>query len=791
MYRAHIAVDPHTSQSRIQTCTDHVRSVAQMTKEHLSPFGLSSTGELAGLLHDLGKFTTEFDSYLDKASRGEKVAKGSVIHTFSGVRYLLEHFHSLNDNSAFGALTAELIAISIGSHHGLFDLWDEHHHSGFDHRLNQQPDYDKHAIDAFFAECASADMLDALFRQAEQEISHFYTEKLSSCVHSSDEAHFALSLLSRLLTSAVVDADRTDTRCFMEGVPLPEDAPLSWDACAKHIDAHINGFPKGSPIQQARGVFSDSCAAAADMTPGLYRLDLPTGGGKTLAALRFAVLHARKHHMHRIFYIAPLLSIIEQNAAVIREAVGDTIPVLEHHSNIIREQLSTEEAARTELLQETWDAPMIVTTLVQLLETLFSGKMASVRRFHCLYSSVIIIDEVQSLPSKMLSLFNCAINFLTKCCGTTVILCSATQPAFDNAAVQHKMLPSTRLISTALYDHYAPLFQRTEITDGGTCSLEELAAVSVSTLESSSSLLIVCNTKREASRLYELLTDLTDAHLFHLSAGMCMAHRKHVLEKMTAALQGGESLICVSTQVIEAGIDISFGSVIRLSAGLDNIVQAAGRCNRHGEHATPQPVRIFRLKDEKLGPLREITEAQTALSVLLQEYRRNPAFYSHDLTSDTAVEAYYASLYQNMPVGYQDYYTHGHTLFELLSGNDQYISDAGTPYLLNQAFRTAGEWFEVFDNASESVLVPYQEGASLISLLADADYVCDIRRTRTLLTQAKPYTVSVSANQIERMLKNGMLCTLLNGSIYALNNGHYDDHTGIKEGNDSCSTLIL
>lgn len=791
MYRAHIAVDPHTSTSRCQTCTEHAHSVAQIAKARLSPLGLSSTGELAGLLHDLGKFTKEFDAYLDKASRGEKVTKGSVIHTFAGVRYILEHFHVRNDNSIFGGLVAELIAVTIGSHHGLFDVWDERHRNGFEHRLTHQPAYDRQAIEAFLAECASPDMLEAMFRQAEQEIGRFYTDLCRNCARSIEEAHFSLSLLARLLTSVVVDADRTDTRCFMEGIPLPEAASLPWDACVEQLDAHIAGFPKSSPIQQARGIFSDSCNAAADTVPGLYRLDLPTGGGKTLAALRFATQHAQKHHMRRIFYIAPLLSIIEQNAAVIRNAVGNTIPVLEHHSNIIREQVSADEAARTEYLQETWDASMIVTTLVQLLETLFSGKMASVRRFHCLCNSIILIDEVQSLPSKMLSLFNCTINFLTTCCGTTVVLCSATQPAFDNDAVQHKMLPSTRLISTALYNQYAPLFQRTQITDGGSCSLDELAAFAVSSVEACRSLLIVCNTKREASQLYERLTTLSDVPLFHLSAGMCMAHRKQVLNEMTNALQIREPLICVSTQVIEAGIDISFGSVIRLSAGLDNIVQAAGRCNRHGEHSTPQPVRIVRLKDEKLGPLREIAEAQTALNSLLEGYRRDPAHYCHDLTSDIAVQDYYAYLYMNMPIGYQDYYTHGHTLLELLTGNDQYISDVGTPYLLNQAFRTAGEWFEVFDNASEGVLVPYDEGKSLITLLEETDCRYDIGRTRALLTQAKPYTVSVSSRQIERMLKSGMLCTLLNGSIYALNNGFYDDHTGIKEEDDSCSTLIL
>lgn len=632
-----------------------------------------------------------------------------------------------------------------------------------------------------------------LYKQAESEICDFYMQKISSCVQANDEVPFALSLLTRLITSAVVDADRTDTRCFMENQPLPTDAIPSWDACAQRINAHISGFPQGTPIQQARSDFSASCAAAAEQAPGLYRLDLPTGGGKTLAALRFAVLHAQKHRMRHVFYIAPLLSIIEQNAEVIRGAVGDSLPVLEHHSNIIREDMPPDELKQTELLQENWDAPLIVTTLVQLLETLFSGKMASVRRFHTLCNSVIIIDEVQSLPPKMLSMFNCAVNFLTKCCGTTILLCSATQPAFGNKNVQHRMLPSTRLISEELFHQHAPLFRRTAITDAGLCDMDELAAMALSALETSASLLVICNTKRESTELYSRLADISDARLFHLSAGMCMAHRKRVLKDMSTALQAGEKLICVSTQVIEAGVDVSFGAVIRLSAGLDNVVQAAGRCNRHGEHGTPQPVHICHLKDEKLGSLREIRDAQTALDVLLAAYRRAPSCYEDDLTSDAAVRDYYAALYRNMPVGYQDYHVNGHTIWELLTTNHQFMSDkpARQPYHLNQALRTAGDLFKVFDNESVSLIVPYEDGAEIINLLADDSLRYDIARARALLTKAKPYTVSVSETQIERMMKGNMICTLLDGSIYVLNDGYYDNHTGIREGNDLCSTLIL
>ena len=353
------------------------------------------------------------------------------------------------------------------------------------------------------------------------------------------------------------------------------------------------------------------------------------------------------------------------------------------------------------------------------------------------------------------------------------------------------MLPCETLISDEMFKQYAPLFQRTRIQDAGSFSMTELADLALKTLESTNSLLVVCNTKREAADLFCALAEVTDAKLFHLSAGMCMAHRKEVLNDIQAALDGKEKLICVSTQLIEAGVDISFGSVIRLAAGLDSIVQSAGRCNRHGEHTEPQPVRICTLKNEKLGPLKEISEAQAALTKLLVEYHQHPAYYDHNLASDAAVRDYYTALYVDMPKRAQDYYVNEQYLFELLSTNRQFCLNSSAHYQLNQAFRTAGEWFEVFDSASESILVPYREGKEIIDQLPEEKRQYALSDIAALLEIAKPYTISVTARQIEQMQKKGMLFTRLNGSIHVLNDCYYDNNIGIKEGNDLCSTLIL
>lgn len=384
MYRAHIALEPDSFKQRVQTCAEHSRSVAALARSHLAACGMGEAGYLAGLLHDCGKFTDEFDTYLTKAVSGESVQKGSVIHTFAGVRYLLERFHSHGVERSFSDISAEILAVCIGSHHGLIDLWNENHLNGFEHRLTKQPAYDRRAIAAFHAECAGEEEIRERFQKADEEILRLYQEGIAPHARNEAEVFFSLGLMARLMTSAVVDADRTDTRCFMEGIPHPAARQPAWEACAARVNAYVAAFPHSTPIQLARRAFSEECALAAENESGLYRLDLPTGGGKTLAALKFAVMHAQKHGMDRVIYTAPLLSIIEQNAGEIRKAVGDTASVLEHHSNLLQEQSSKEEITRTELLQETWDAQIIITTFVQLLNTLFSGKMSSVRRFHCL-----------------------------------------------------------------------------------------------------------------------------------------------------------------------------------------------------------------------------------------------------------------------------------------------------------------------------------------------------------------------------------------------------------------------
>lgn len=757
----------------VQTVQEHCRRVADHAGECLKSVGLTHAGALAGLVHDCGKFKVEFARYIED---GEG-ARGSVNHTFAGFRLLMERYHGA-DAVSMEDLTAELLALAVGGHHGLFDCLDEGKHSGFLHRM-QRPDVGyEESKHNFLEQCASAEELDALFLKAHEELLPIYG-KLSALTEDASECAFYLSLLARLLLSAVIEGDRRDTAEFMNGIavpPMPEDMGTFWQPYLKRMEEKLELFPQDTPLQRARREISDRCRTFAEREGGIYRLNVPTGAGKTLSSLRYALAHGAKWGKRRLIFVSPLLSILEQNAAVLWEYLGDDGIVLEHHSNVLR-IAETDALDPRELAVENWSAPVIVTTLVQLLNTIFEGRTTSVRRFHALCDSVVVLDEVQTVPTKMLDLFNLALDLLSDVCGATILLCSATQPCLE--ATGH---PLRRCKGDVIpYDEalWAP-FRRTVLADAGAHTLEEIVAFAREQLEGTRSLLVVCNRKDEAEFLFHSLKAHADAS-FHLSAAMCAAHRRETLKRMDAALAGEGSCLCVATQVIEAGVDISFERVIRLSAGLDNVIQAAGRCNRHGESAEPARVYVVPCLGEDLKRLPEIRTSKQATDSLLDAYRRRPQDFDGDLASDKAVQGYYRRLYASLPPDHFDFPTKkGATLFELLSDNfkfyDENASYAGK-YYMSQAFRTAGTLFSVFDSETMDLVTSYAEGAELIAELT-GEPCPDPRFLADWLRRVKPYTVSVYAWQLQR-LENAVHehCGVL-----LLESGHYDPETGLRLG---------
>ena len=781
-FPAHIRADQE--QQEIQSVAEHCVNTARYAGDALKGVGLAKSGYLIGLVHDAGKAKAEFKEYIERAAAGEPVKRGSVNHTFAGVRLLLERYHSCV--GSVEAFVSELLAYAVGAHHGLFDCIDEKQGCGFRNRMEKDKIGYEESRENFYDRCADEGELDKLFTESVGEIFRCFDRITPISGQSGSRFTFYTGLLVRLLLSALIEGDRRDTAEFMERVQYPEnpeDMRPIWKGRLAHLEEKLNSFSQEKPISRARREISDQCRARAEWPGGVYRLNVPTGAGKTLSGLRFALAHGAKWNKRRIIFTAPLLTILDQNAQVIRDFVGDDSLILEHHSNVIRTRNEGEALEPWELLAENWESPIIITTMVQLLNTLFSGKTTSIRRFHALCNSVIVIDEVQTVPNKLLSLFNLAVNFLSGVCGTTFVLCSATQPCL--AEVNQPLLREPEDL-VPFREELWQVFKRTEIQSGGGKRLEELPDYAREILAGTSSLLIVCNKKAEAEELFASLQE-GDHRCFHLSAAMCVAHRRAVLAELEQALEesrkGGKKVICVSTQVIEAGVDISFGRVIRLNAGMDSVIQSAGRCNRNGEESQPAGVYIVECLGEKLGMLPEIKLGQQATTALLNRYGKSPEQFRGDLSSDEAIRFYYRNLYGKMAEGYQDFTVKEPkcTLLDLLSLNTAF-ADENCPdvssYSLWQAFALAGRKFEVFDTETTDVLVPYGEGKALIEeIYANQERLrYDFSYARSVIERAKGYTVSLYEYTVREL--DGMLEPVCDGRLLVATDAHYDENTG-------------
>ena len=796
VYPAHIRTEYKGSENIdvVQTVEEHCRAAAHYAGASLAPVGLSQTANLAGLLHDFGKFTRKFSDYLWAAHQGKPVHRGSVNHTFAGVQYLFRSYCSDEGSpSPLEHLACELIGYAIGAHHGLFDLMQDQKEYGFPHRLSAENIDYVEAKRNFLAHCASQKELDSLFQSAVNELQAWIPAISRLCMQTpgreAEHLNFYCGMLARLLLSAVIEGDRRDTAEFEHHFQYPEfpaNRADLWLDCLAYLERRLDTFPQEQSIQQARRHISDLCREKASHTGHLYRLNVPTGGGKTLASLRYALAHSAAHNKQRIFFIIPLLSIIDQNSKVIREFLPRQDIILEHHSNAVQTEEIGDELDPRELLAENWSAPVIITTLVQFLNTLFSGKTTSIRRFQALCNSVIVFDEVQTVPSHMLTLFNLAITFLTEFCGTTVVLCSATQPCLEQ--IPHALVHQPEELVP--YDEalWAP-FRRTNMKDAGACKLEELPERILCQLSQHRSLLVICNKKEEASSLCRDLQGRVP-HLFHLSASMCMAHRRKTLEQLGQALspESGieHGILCISTQVIEAGVDISFSCVIRLLAGMDNAVQAAGRCNRNRESQQPAPVYLLQCADEQLTMLKDIQSARDASQALLEEFSQHPQRYRNDLSSDEAIRFYYNYLYRQMPGGAQDFPVRLKggsldTIFNLLSQNTHQLSPAQPlQFCLHQDFQTAGRAFRVFDQNTTDVLVPFDlEAEQLISDLCSERAAYDMEWVHTLLDAAKPYTISLYQWQLEHLSGAHALYPTAGQTALVLHREYYHHVTGL------------
>ncbi|MGA2514434.1 MAG: CRISPR-associated endonuclease Cas3'' [Candidatus Limnocylindrales bacterium] len=704
---AHLVLDRATGVWRLQGLLEHLQEAARRAGEFAEPFASADWGRVAGLWHDLGKAQPAWQRYLLANSGYDTTGAGRVPHSMAGAEYAVERLGP----------AGHVLAYVIGGHHaGLADAGP----------LSAALQESTLLANALESGSLPTEILDAPAPEIRQ-------------VAGSDEG---LHLWIRMLYSCLVDADSLDAEHFES--PDRSDARVSWptlEQIESRLTQSVECLPRGGAVNAVRWQVRDEVMPHAGDEPGFFSLTVPTGGGKTLTSLSFALAHARANRMRRIIYAIPYLSIIEQTADIFRKAVGEG--VLEHHSNLDTDG----QEDRDRLAAENWDAPLIVTTTVQLFESLFASRRGRCRKLHNIAGSVIVLDEAQLLPPDYLEPVLSALWLLVAGYGVSVVLCTATQPALASGArsgrtfkglddVRELVLDpdalATRLDRVAVEWPSDPS-QRTQ--------WDEVAAW----LAGERQALCVVNTRSDAAALSALVPGSV-----HLSASMCAEHRARKLAAIKERLVAGSEVRVVSTQLIEAGVDIDFPVVFRALTGLDSIAQSAGRCNREGNLSRGRVVVFMPPKPCPIGHLRQ---GEGATKSLLS-------------TADDA-----SSLLR--PDGFRRY-------FDRLYGDLPSLDAQGILPLLQQDarslhvdFRSASEKFRMIDNeGTATVLVPFERGAALIAELKR--YGPDKTRLRRL----QRYSVTLYAREFGRLRAFDGVDEIA-PELFAVTPGFYDDDLGV------------
>lgn len=737
-YLAHVC--PSNGDWRCHSLEDHLREVGRLAAEMAADFGGDSWAKPAGLWHDLGKYRPAFQGYIRNASgydpdaHMEQVA-GKVDHSTAGA------VHAVDSMGAAGQLLAYLIA---GHHAGLPDwLSAETGASALEVRLNNART-NKYLDEALQAKIP-VDIL-----------SPTNLNKLTKPLGGSEGLHLWL----RMLFSALVDADFLDTEKFMD-LEKSKLRHSTWSIpeLKDRFDAYMeekSRNSKPSVVNQSRAAILKDCRVAGQHSPGIYTLTVPTGGGKTLSSMAFALEHAAAHQKRRIIVAIPYTSIIEQTAEQYRDIFGNA--VLEHHSNLDPDKVEKENP-RSRLASENWDAPIIVTTNVQLLESLYAARTSRCRKLHNLVNSIIIIDEAQLLPPDFLQPVLDALRLLTELYGVTLVLSTATQPALASRkdSFGKKILRGLDAKSEIVSD-VESLFQtlsrvevKTPVDMNKRTTWEELA----DELSSYPCVLIVVNSRKDARELYRLMPKGT----IHLSAQMCGEHRSNVIAEIKHRLKEGEGVRVVSTQLVEAGVDLDFPVVYRALAGLDSIAQAAGRCNREGMLEKGKVVVFVPPKPSPKGML------------LYGEQATRSVWHGHegDPLSHKLFETYFRQYFgQESP--------DKHCIMPLLTLNSR---QGGVQ------FRTAAERFRLIRDSGQSILVPYgSEGHKWLDLLQK------LGAERYLLRKLQRYSVNVYETEFRKLKDIGAIAELSPGTgVWGLvvSNG-YDEQLGLLQADDLYSS---
>ncbi len=760
-----------------QTVEEHLENTAKIGRQIGKAIGLENMAFLACLFHDMGKNKEEFNQYIiDSAINGINTKKGKIDHSSAGGQYIFNHLFEDNHNNFTPEITAELLTVAIFSHHGLMDVLDESiPEEIFLKRCNKKDigyeEAEKNCA-VFFSKYDIDGIKERAVKEA-GEIVNVIKERLKG-----KEPYFMLACLQRLITSIVMDADRKDTAEFMTGMHFEEinDYDALWRGYIEKLNNRLSAFKNTNNITELRRKMSDECFEFAKNGSGIYCLPIPTGGGKTLASLRFALEHCRLHGKQRIIYTAPYLSILEQNADEVRNILNDDEHILEHHSNVVLDNDDENYDGKNiyKYLSDTWDSPVILTTMVRFLDILLCYNSTDVRRFCKLCNSVIIIDEVQNIPVKAVNLFNLMLNFLAYICNSTVVLCSATQPLLGRTirpviyGSPKEMIKDTENVSDA--------FKRTRIVDmtnGGIKKFDTVEFADFVLDKADDNILIILNTKSAVKKLYdELMQRDTDYDIYQLTTLMCPQHRKDVISEIKGRL-GKDKLICISTQLIEAGVDISFNNVVRSLSGLDSIIQAAGRCNRNGR-TDIREVYIVEYSEENVKSLTDINKAQAAMrDSVLPYFREHRSELGDDWLLTRGAERYYKVYFFNRE-NEMDYNIDGPiNMYNMLSSYRPEF-----PRLANR-YKSAGKAFRVIDSDTIGIIVPYKEGKEKLDRLIKSS---DISEIRTLLKELQRYTVNINRQdkKLLELKQKGAIEPLPGECGYVLSPGFYDNNAGVK-----------
>lgn len=800
-----------------QSLQTHLIETAEIAKLLAAKLDLDQAGELLGLMHDFGKYSRKFQKYIHDETGlfnpdlddEESTPNGSKVdHSSAGAQWVYRELRKFGAAQGIGELFGQMLGLCIASHHGegLIDCLDGEGNPKWIERFNKTDEL------THLVECEqNAD--EAVQQKARELVGENLIRSLLKAVKpilsdpvSNDKVkEFYLGCLTRFLFSCLIDADRINSSDFeretQKEVRRLTEKP-DWQSAIDKLEAKLAGFENRpveeiKPIDEIRRKISDDCLKRAADSQGIYTLTVPTGGGKTLASLRYALHHAQKHNLDRIIYIIPYTSIIDQNAQAVRKILGEDW-VLEHHSNLEPEKQSWQD----KLLSENWDKPIVFTTMVQFLDAWFGGGTRGARHIHPMTNAVLIFDEIQTLPVKCVHLFCNVLNWLTTFGKSTAVLCTATQPLLGESGLQHfpkdkresiaargllKQPAHAEIMGTdeqreELYKKLSRVEIRFNEKSGG-WNVDEAGTFLLEQFQTTPSCLFIVNTKKWAQELYQYCKgqNVPPEALFHLSTHQCAAHRKAIFDTIKARLKNKEPVICISTQLIEAGVDISMACVIRALGGLDSIAQAAGRCNRHGEKEGKGQVWVLNLQEQDFT--RILPDIQAGKNHAERVFRD---FAGQDILQPEAMKRYFEYYFyqRSDEMSYSVKNSATGSLLDWLSDN------ALNPYgeknnqrnkplpLLMQSFKSAGRAFQAIDAPTHAVIVPYGEGAELIAKLCGEWDPKEMHRT---LQKAQRYSVNVFPNVWGKLQKENALHETIEGSgIYYLKERHYNDEFGLS-----------